>query len=94
MEDPTQGRGTSRGGRPAAVAFPIGMLVGRKYGEDMLKITLDVEEREWWAYTEMDQCVKRDLDNREIEEIRKECGLDEWVTYYYPDFFEQAATRP
>jgi hypothetical protein len=75
-------------------SFPSGCWSGEKYGEDMIKVTLDVEGREWWAYTEMDQCVKRDLDDSDIEEIRKECGLDAWVTYHYPDYFKDAAPNP
>ncbi len=75
-------------------SFPSACWSGEKYGEDMIKVTLYVEAREWWAYTEMDQCVKRDLDDEDVAQIREECGLDAWVTYHYPDYFKDTEPKP
>jgi hypothetical protein len=52
---------------------------GEQYGEDMIKITYSVSDQEWWAVTEMDQNVKRDLDEDEVAQLREEFGLDRYL---------------
>jgi hypothetical protein len=75
-------------------SFPSSCWSGEQYAEDMIKITLHVAEREWWGCTEIDQCVKRDLDDDDILQIREECGLDAWVAYHYPEYFKEAPPQP
>ncbi|NTF17195.1 hypothetical protein G6L37_01965 [Agrobacterium rubi] len=75
-------------------SFPANSWSGAQYGEDMIEITLHVDGHEWWGSTEMDQCVKRDLDDEDILQIRRECGLDGWVTVYYPDYLDNQTPSP
>ena len=65
-------------------SIPSHVWSGEKYGEDMLKVWYDHADNDWHACTEMDQCVKRDLDSEEVEAIRQEFGLDRYVEINFP----------
>lgn len=44
-----------------------------EFGEETIKI--QVEDGRWYACTEADQCVRRDLDDADIASIRTEFNL-------------------
>lgn len=74
--------------------IPSHMWERTEYGEDLIKISLDVASAEWSAVTEFDQNVSRDLDDEDVLSIRKQYGLDAWVSYFHPHFDFGGAPRP
>lgn len=66
-------------------SIPSQMWSGEQYGEDELEVRYYFATDEWSAHTEMDQCIKRDIFDEDIDAIRKEFGLDAWVEYYRPE---------
>ena len=66
-------------------SIPSQCWSGEVYGEDTVMIWYQRGENYWHGCTEMDQCVKRDLDEEDVEAIRKEFGLDRYVERYFPD---------
>jgi hypothetical protein len=67
---------------------------GEEYGEDTIKITLSLSDGEWNGVTEMDQCVKRDLDDDDINQIREEAGLNQWLQENRPELLKPSAPTP
>jgi hypothetical protein len=65
-----------------------------EYGEDTIKITVDMNDKEWWGVTEMNQCVRRDLEEDEVLHIRDELGLDRWLQVNYPELLESSSPKP
>lgn len=57
--------------------LPASGWSGADPSEDSIRILH--EDGEWTGFTEVDQCVQRDLDDAEIDEIRREFGLDRYV---------------
>jgi hypothetical protein len=66
----------------------------QEYGEDTIKITVDMTDNEWWGVTEMDQCVHRDLEEDEVLHIREELGLNNWLRQNHPELLENQAPKP
>lgn len=46
---------------------------GAEYGDEWLVVSCD--ESNWWATTEADQCVRRDLDADELAAVRRQFSL-------------------
>jgi hypothetical protein len=67
-------------------SIPSHMWERTEYGDDTIKISLDVAAGEWTAVTEFNQNVSRDLDDEDVLSIRRQYGLDAWVSYFHPDF--------
>lgn len=65
-----------------------------EYGEDTIKLTLDRSDKEWNGVTEMDQCVKRDLDEDEVLQIREELGIDRWLRANFPELLMTSSPTP
>jgi len=65
-----------------------------EYGEDTIKITLDITENEWWGVTEMNQCVHRDLEEDEVLHIREELGLNRWLQHNRPHLLNNPGPKP
>lgn len=76
MTDRTEWWPSSRQGDYARWDLPVEGWSGAEYGDDAIK--LQVQDGHWYACTEFDQNVHRDLDDAEIASIRAEfnlCGI-------------------
>lgn len=68
-------------------SIPSQCWSGEEYGEDMIKVYYEHDEKCWHAHTEMDQCVKRDLEAEDVDALRAEFGLDRYVRLNFPSAF-------